>query len=200
MIFLARSTRRRLRRDERGVTVVEFALIAPALMMVIMGALEMGYNFYVQSQIQGAVQSAARSSSTQAGESNPGAIDARVKRAILLLKPDAQVSFSRKAYSRFADVHRPEDFTDVDKDGTCNNGDPFEDVNGNGVWDEDRAKNSSGGARDAVLYVVTVSYTRAFGVAGLMGLDPEFTTESSTVLRNQPWDKQDLAVTTGNCA
>ena len=43
-------------------------------------------------------------------------------------------------------------------------GEPFEDANANGTWDEDRGSDGQGGARDAVLYVVSVSYRRAFGV------------------------------------
>jgi hypothetical protein len=46
----------------------------------------------------------------------------------------------------------------VNGDGVCNAGEPFEDANANGSWDADQGKAGSGGARDAVLYEVQVTY------------------------------------------
>ena len=186
-------------RDERGATLVEFALIAPVLLVLLLGMFEMGYNFYLQSQLQGAVQRAARDSSVQAARGNTGAIDGRVSAAVRDIVPDATLAFSRRAYSSFRDVNRAEDFTDIDDNGACNAGEPFEDANGNGVWDEDRGNQGGGGARDAVLYIVTVSYPRAFGAAKMIGLPGNFTTEATTVLRNQPWEAQEVVATVGNC-
>ena len=45
---------RSLRDDERGATLVEFALISPVLLLTILGLFEMGYNYYIQAQLQGA--------------------------------------------------------------------------------------------------------------------------------------------------
>lgn len=190
---------RALGRDRAGATIVEFALIAPALLVLLMGMFEMGYNYYMQSQLQGSVQKTARDASTRSGLANPAALDARVAAAVRMIVPSAELNFSRRAYSSFSDVHRAEDFTDIDASGTCNDGEPFEDANGNGTWDEDRGASGGGGARDAVLYVVTVSYPRAFGAAGLIGLPEDFTTQATTVLRNQPWDAQDIHSAVGNC-
>jgi hypothetical protein len=56
-----------------------------------------------------------------------------------------------------------------------------------------------GGARDAVLYTVTVEYPRAFPMMGLLGFSETVTARSRTVLRNQPFGEQDKAVAVGNC-
>ncbi|ANY20688.1 TadE-like protein [Tsuneonella dongtanensis] len=191
---------RALWRDDRGATLVEFALISPALLMLLMGMFEMGYNYYVQAQLQGSVQKAARDSTIQSSQSSAALIDARVTDAVHAIVPGAELRFVRRAYSSFSDVHRAEDFTDIDKDGTCNDGEPFEDANGNGMWDEDRGVDGGGGARDAVLYVVEVRYPRAFGVAKLIGLSDNVETEAVTVLRNQPWDAQSFIGEVGHCA
>ena len=144
-----------LLRDERGATLVEFALIAPVLLMLLLGMFEMGYNYYMQSQLQGAVQKAARDSSVEARSGQHGGDRRAGSRGGPRHRAAAPTStFSRRAYSSFSDVHRAEDFTDIDKNGTCNDGEPFEDANGNGQWDEDRGVGGGGGARDAVLYVV----------------------------------------------
>ena len=190
----------RLRQDSTGATIVEFAMIAPVLLMAIMGILDMGYNMYATSMLQGAIQKSARDSTLEGGAGNAVALNARVADAVHDVVPGATMTYSRKSYTNFADVRQPEDFTDVDGDGTCNNGEPYEDANGNASWDADRGMTGQGGARDAVLYEVTVSYPRAFPVAGLIGLPNEFTTVARTVLRNQPFDLQNVATpTTGNC-
>lgn len=186
-------------RDDRGAALVEFALIAPVLLMTLLGMFEMGYNYYMAAQLQGAVQKAARDSTTEAAHSNTTTIDATVTKAVRQIVPGAKLTFSRRAYSSFADVDRAEDFTDIDKNGVCGDGEPFEDANGNGIWDEDRGSASGGGARDAVLYVVGVSYTRAFGVSKFIGLSDKVETQAVTVLRNQPWDAQEIVAGVGNC-
>ena len=132
-----------------AVELVEFALIAPVLLMLLMGMFDMGYNYYMQSQLQGAVQKASRDATVQALAGDTTGIDERVAHAVREIVPSATLTFSRRAYSSFSDVHRPEDFTDIDNNGTCNDGEPFEDANDNGTWDQDRGSVGGGGARDA---------------------------------------------------
>lgn len=189
-----------LLREDRGAALVEFAMIAPVLLMLILGMFELGYNYYMQAQLQGAVQKAARDSTVQSASSDTSSIDERVTSAVHAIVPRATVSFSRRAYSNFGDVDRAEDYTDVDENGACNDGEPFEDANSNGTWDQDRGSAGSGGARDTVLYVVQVTYPRAFAVAEVIGLSPTYTAEAKTVLRNQPWDAQEMHASVGNCA
>jgi Flp pilus assembly protein TadG len=182
------------------VTAVEFALIAPALLTILLGTFDIGYNVYAASVLDGATQKAARDSSIEGAEAKGLAIDDRVSAAVHNVVPNATVSFSRTAYRDYSDIHTPEDYTDVDKDGSCDNGEPFEDVNGNGIWDSDRGLDSMGGARDAVLYTVTISYPRVFPVMHLLGLPEVVTAQTNTVLRNQPYGTQKQTVTIGKCA
>lgn len=188
-----------LPRDERGATLVEFAMVAPVLVLAVLGLMDMGYNYYIQAQLQGTVQQAARNATLERALTATSDIDASVAEAVRKIVPSASLQFARSSYSSFADVERPEDFSDLDGNGRCNDGEPFEDANGNGTWDQNRGAQGMGGARDAVLYEVTVSYPRAFGIAGLIGLPTTFTTHSTTVLRNQPWGEQALLGKPGNC-
>ena len=189
----------RLLRDSRGATVVEFALIAPALLMVLLGLMDMSYNIYTATLLEGAVHKAARDSTIEGADGRAIDIDSRVRGIVDDLAPNATIKFERRAYSDFTDVSRPEDFTDSNGDGICADGEPFEDVNGNGSWDEDRGTDGMGGARDAVLYTVTVTYPRAFPVMGLLGLGETASSRSSTVLRNQPFGEQDRSVEVRSC-
>lgn len=189
----------RLRRDMRGATAVEFAAIAPALLMVLLGVMDLGYNLYTATLLEGAIQKAARESTIEGAEGRSIDIDNRVRDAVDDLAFGAAIDFDRRAYTDFSDISQPEFFTDVNADGACNAGEPFEDANGNGTWDDDRGKAGMGGARDAVLYTVTVSYPRVFPVMGLLGFSDTVTTQARTVLRNQPYDEQDQSPPIGNC-
>jgi Flp pilus assembly pilin Flp len=195
--------RRRLRhvaRDRSGVTAVEFALIAPVFLIGLLGVFDLGHNMYTAALLQGAIQKAARDSTIETAESAAPDIDARVSRIVRDIAPHATLTFSRKSYTNFSDVRRPEDFTDVDGDGVCDDGEPFEDANGNGAWDADRGKMGMGGARDAVLYEVAVTYPRAFPIARLTGQKNTMTIEAKTVLRNQPYALQGGRPPAGKCA
>lgn len=193
------SALRRLVRAADGTTMVEFALLAPVLLMLLMGMFDMGYNIYTKTLLEGAVQQAARNSTIEGADVNSTAIDDAVTTAVKRITPNATLTFSRQAYTNFSDVSQPEDFTDVNGDGTCADGEPFEDVNGNGTWDTDRGIDGFGGARDAVLFTVTVEYPRAFPIANLIGLSPNFRTQAVTVLRNQPFGEQETSTKVGNC-
>ena len=191
--------RRRLAASEKGATMVEFALLAPVLLTLLMGIFDMGYNIYATILLNGSIQRAARASTLESAAAQANAIDQIVTDTVRDISSTATITFNRKAYTNFSDVSEPEDFTDVNNDGTCDNGEPYEDVNGNGTWDQDRGIDGMGGARDAVLYTVTVRYPRLFPVANLIGLPPYFETTAQTVLRNQPYGDQTVKVTVKNC-
>jgi Flp pilus assembly protein TadG len=193
--------RHRFLREESGATIVEFGLIAPVLLLTLMGLLDMGHNIYTSAIVQGAVQKAARDSTIEGAESASATLDSRVTSAVHGVMPLAELTFQRKAYTNFSDVAQPEDYDDVNGDGVCGSGEPFEDANGNGEWDSDRGTAGQGGARDAVLYTVTVDYPRLFPMAKLAGLPENVTTVSHTVLRNQPFGAQSSEPpTVGTCA
>ena len=189
----------RLRRNRAGAAIVEFALIAPVLTMILMGLFDTGYNMYATTVLQGAVQKAGRDSSIEG--SVPSVLDQQVSNQVHNVVRGASLSFERKAYENFSDVSRAEDFNDLNSDGVCNDNEPFEDANGNGTWDADRAVLGQGGARDAVLYSVTMDYPRSFPLARYVpGIGENFTVTAETVLRNQPYENVGGAPATGNCA
>ena len=184
------------------MSIVEFALIAPVLMLMLMGLLDLAFNMYTTEMLQGAIQTAARDSTIEGSSGHESELDGDVTKAVRAVAPTAVLTFNRKSYSSFTEAGRPEDYTDVDTDGTCDHGEPYEDANGNGSWDLDRGKAGFGGARDAVLYTVTVNYQRPFPVAGFIpGQSKDFTLSAVTVLRNQPYGQQSVnpVPVTGNC-
>lgn len=187
----------RLRSDTGGAAMVEFALVAPVFIMTLMGMFDMTYNIYTSAMLEGSIQKAARDSALEDADA---VVDNRVTEAVQAIAPDATLTFSRRAYDSYANVSQPEDFTDLDGNGACNAGEPFEDGNANNTWDRDRGASGFGGARDAVLYEVTVVYDRPFPISGFVpGMPRRVTTVARTILRNQPFGMQQTTARVGYC-
>jgi Flp pilus assembly protein TadG len=174
--------------DHMGAAIVEFALIAPVLLMTLFGMFDLGHGMYTKALLQGAIEKASRDSTIEGA--NTGVLDAKVSAIVRRIAPGATVTFNRSSYASFTSVGAPEDYSDVNMDGSCDNGETFEDANSNGVWDANQGRSGNGGARDAVLYKVTVSYPRILPIGRLLGQSNTTTMISTTVLRNQPFGLQ----------
>ena len=186
-------------RDRRGATVIEFAIVAPVMLALIMGLGDLLYQAYAQSLLDGAIQKAGRDSAIQGGGQNAAALDATVLAAVKQIAPNAAFKTppSRKSYYNFASI-KPEDFTDANGDGRCDNGESFTDTNGNGTWDADPGTTGQGGANDVTIYKVTITYPRLFPTPGLLGFPATQDITASTLLKNQPYATQ-AAPVTKNC-
>jgi hypothetical protein len=198
---------RRLRGDASGVTLVEFAFVGPVLILMIMGLFDIAHTQYTRSVLHGAVQKAGRDLTLESAGSREAEIDARVRAQIETLMPSgAEVRFEKLAHADFADIGEPETILGDDPQGAPGHGvceaaknERYVDANGNSRWDADRGKVGIGGARDAVLYTVVVTYPRLLPMYSLAGLPNEVTVEASTVLRSQPFDEQDRTQVQRNC-
>lgn len=183
-----------LPRDERGAALVEFAIIAPVMSLLLLGALDIGHSLYMRSVLQGIVQKTARDSALETGtdSTTQAAIDAKVSAQVRALANNATMTFSRRFYRTFstAAAARAEAFTDTNGNGTCNGGEPYQDDNGNQVWDPDGGNGGQGGAKDKTLYTVSVSYPRFFPVWNLIGGTNTTVIKASTILTNQPYSDQ----------
>lgn len=198
--FMARL--RALAPSERGTTILEFGLISPALIVMLLGALDIGHTLYMQSVLQGAVQKAARDGTLEgaAGSSSTprDTIDTRVREQLATLHKTAVVTITRRFYRTFskAAAAQAETFTDsavgsTYRDNKCNNGESYVDANNNGLFDRDGGDSvDHAGARDNVVYTVTISYPRMFPLDKLVGGHGTTRLTASTVLANQPFGDQ----------
>lgn len=176
--------------DERGITVVEFAMVAPVMLLLIMGLGDLVHQAYVQAVLDGTVQKAARDSAIQGGGGRTGQIDAIVEEAVQSVAPGAVVPpADRQTYSSFATVG-PERFKDDNNNGARNPGECFDDVNGNKQWDAEPGSIGQGGAIDVTLLTYSVTYDRLFPTAAFVGWPASVTLRSQTLLRNQPYASQ----------
>ncbi len=191
---------KRIARDDRGVTVVEFAFVAPILITLLIGFFDLGLQIYAQTSLTGALHEAARDSTLEPTSKRTNALDTEVRKAVYNIIADAQITFERKNYETFSAVRKPEDYTDTNGNGVCDNNEPFEDLNNNGNWDQDRGRDGLGGARDAVLYTATVTYNRILPLHKFINVSQQVEISATTVLRNQPYSSISVRVpVVGSC-
>ena len=189
-----RLTLRALRRDARGATIVEFALVVPVLAMLLLGTLDLGYRSYVTSIVQGALHEAARMATV--GGVSTAQIQAHVESRLHEFSRNATITTTTRSYADFSGVNVPETITqDTAPVGTYNSGDCFQDANGNGTYDLDRGRGGLGGAEDVVFFEVTMTYPHIVPVGTLLGWSSNVTVRQNTVLRNQPYAGRNTNVT-----
>ena len=186
--------------DQRGTTIIEFAVVAPVLLMIIIGGMEIGHLGYVKGITRAALQVAARDSGLESNSSSQNAVDAALRDRIKTVIPNASISIQRRSYTDFTDVNTPEDFNDSNGNGLYDPNECFTDMNGNARWDADRGRsNSQGGADDVVLYTVSVSYNKIFPLWKLIGQPSTNVISAETTLRNQPFGVQSQQIGTRIC-
>ncbi|OYW22437.1 MULTISPECIES: TadE/TadG family type IV pilus assembly protein [unclassified Sphingomonas] len=196
-MILAKRLPRSLRcvaRDTRGATVVEFGFVAPILVLTLLGAFDVAHTLYVRSVLQGVVQKVGRDSALEGNDeaSAQTAIDNKVRAQVRALANNSTITITRRFYKTFskAAAAQAETWTDTNANTRCDAGEPYEDANLNGTWDADGGNAGQGGAKDAVMYTVDVSYRRMFPLYNLVSVPSTTTVKASTILKNQPYDEQ----------
>lgn len=190
-----RRTIRRLARARDGAALTEFAIVAPVMCLVLAGAFDMAHTLYMRAVLQGIVQKTARdsgleSSTTQTAQDT---LDGKVRAQAMALANNATVTITRRFYRTFALAQsaQAEPWTDTDHDGTCNNGEPYQDNNRNSTWDRDGGDSGQGSAKDRTVYSVSMSYPRIFPINGFIpGMSNRTSIVATTVLENQPYSDQ----------
>ncbi|MFO1209426.1 MAG: TadE family protein [Amaricoccus sp.] len=178
----------KLLRCTRGATAVEFAVILPLLLLFVCGGIEMAINLFIGSSIESAVLEASRFGITdpKEGVNRADQVLAIVKDKTYGLLDMSKVRMATLVYSSFADIGKPEPFTDKNGDKAYNSGEPFTDINGNGKWDPDMGKAGLGGAGDIVVYQLSYDWGIVTPmVQEVMGKTVTHT--SSVAVRNEPW-------------
>lgn len=182
-------------KDQAGATIVEFAFVAPAFLLMLMAGLDLGYQQYLRAVIAGTVESVAREASVGTGMTSTQ-IDTAIRTRVMDVVPPqgvgpSPVTITKKSYFNFSRIGKPERITsDTVPVGQYNATDCYEDANGNNQYDLASGSNGTGGADDIVFYQVDVTFPRIFPMAGLLGWGANQTATVKTVIRNQPFDAQ----------
>jgi Flp pilus assembly protein TadG len=191
-----------LLRDTRGATMVEFAFVAPVMIMVMMGLSDLLYQTYARSILNGALQKAARDGTIQGAAEQADVIDLRVMdvmgrligtttQSCATTPAPATWCATRTSYTSFAQAG-PEPYNDENNDNIRQSTECYSDVNNNGKWDATPGPGADGqgGASDVTVYTMRITYTRIFPVSSLFGWPTTQTIVGSTLLKNQPYQTQ----------
>ncbi|WP_299327854.1 TadE/TadG family type IV pilus assembly protein [Parasphingopyxis sp.] len=195
---IGKTLSRRLSRDERGMAATEFGLLVVPLMIVLLGAFDLGYQSYVRAQLQGVLNDVARTAvvetpdfSGYAGSTTEERIENAIKDRVNNIARNATFTIEQTSFYEFSGVGNAEKLlTDHNDNGEYDAGDCFEDINRNGAFDVDAGAAGQGGADDVVFYEVTVTMPRIVPMASLIGISDNYTINARTAVRNQPYDDQ----------
>lgn len=193
-------TARSLGSDTAGATIVEFAIVMPMFLVLLLGILDIGQMAYGKSVLSGAVRRAARASALETRSTAQA--DAMVLDMVKQVLPDATLQTSRTSYYDFTDIGRAEKWNDHNGNGRCDASETYTDENRNGAWDAEMGKsNSDGGANDVVVYKVVASFEPVFKVPFLPGAWGRRTLTATAVTKNQPFGTQPgYGSSAGSCA
>lgn len=191
--ILARVKAPRLMTCRRGATALEFALISPIIIFMMLGTIELGVIMYLQN-----VMESATSNSSRLGKTGYTANNASRQQTILndlnsrlgnLINTDL-VTFSTLSYASFNQIGTAEQYEDTNANGSHDVGEPFTDSNGNNQWDEDMGTQGFGNAGDVVVYTVSYGWPIMTPfMSQVLGTNGVYTISSRSVVRNEPYNQ-----------
>lgn len=150
---------RRLRGARRGIAATEFALLAPAMILLITGTVEVAHYLMVKISLEGAVARAARESVARldlGDDQRDAAMRARITDLMSphLIAPGGALTIETTVYKSFGTAY-PEAYEDLNDNGVYDEGEPFDDRNHNGKRDLDvPVAGKMGDVGDVVAYKV----------------------------------------------
>lgn len=184
--------RRDAARAQQGAIAIEFALLAPVIILLLMGIIEFGLIMWASTVLEGATSMGARvgkSGATTSGMTREQYIRNEIKRvAGGLLDPNAIV-IGTQPYPTFNTTGNPPPEPCITaRCGSGQAGVDYSDLNGNAAYDAVRSDSGMGG--DVVVYRSTYDWplkTPIFAQAIGRGATNSFTITAVTVVRNEPF-------------
>lgn len=182
---------RKLLQREEGVTAIEFAVIAPVLLLLLLGIIEFSIIMMVYNVMEGATAISSRLGKT--GFTGTGLtreqtiLNSITARAGSLITPSS-LTVTSKFYKQYDQINDPEPYMDTNGNGTHDAGETYTDINGNGQWDADMGSSGYGSAGDVVVYTVSYPWSIATPIiSDLIGAHGIFTITTHAVVKNEPY-------------
>lgn len=188
-----------LARDAKGVTIVEFAFVAPVMILMLVGGFDLAHQSYIKAVLQGALNDAARRAAVEdpifaaEGDTTEERVEAVVRRQVDPITPGATITITQRNFFDFTSIGNPEKLmTDENDNGQYDeaDGDCFADLDEDGEYDTDTGREGIGGANDVVFYEATVTMPRLVPLHHFLNVAPEYHLAAETAIRNQPFATQ----------
>ena len=188
MFLINRRYVRNLASDIGGVTAIEFAMIAPVFVIMLMGIVEFSLVMFVNSTIEGATAASGRYGKTgytaYGSSRKQQIIDTVAAKTNGLLDPSL-ITVTTTVYPSFDSISKDEPYIDTNHNGTHDVGEAYTDTNHNGQWDSTGVA-GLGNANDIVVYTVSYPWTINTPLIGRFFGSP-FIISSRTVVKNEPY-------------
>ena len=183
----------------QGAAAVEFGILAPLFIALMLGVMEFGSLMYAQAAVEAGARMSSRFGITgKQDESDPDAWVGRevseIRDRVLdfgfgLAFDEDRLKITPRVYPTYDAI--PEPFTDLNGNGVWDAGEPFSDLNGDGVWNGGVGVPGVGGSDEIVLYEIQYEWRPLTPLTSWM-----MTGEASgsvfinaySVVRNEPWD------------
>jgi len=173
-----------------GQAMVEFALVGPIFLAIMLSIFEFSGIMFVQTLLEGGAREASRYGLT--GQQPEG-----ISRDAMILQIVSENSFgiidvdelemTTSVYGDFSEVGQPEPFTDENGNDAYDSGEPYVDSNGNGSWDDDMGAAGLGGPGEVVVYEMSYDWPIMIPL-----FQPFFgdhvTLQANIAVRNEPFD------------
>lgn len=176
---------------QQGTTATEFALVAPVLLLMTIGVIEISLMMLSQNILESATFTASRLGKTgyvEDGMSREETIMQVLEDSASGLLDLNRVTITSQAYNEFGDVGSPEPFTDANGNGVRDVGENYTDVNENGQYDTDMGVAGAGGAGEVVVYVVTYAWHVTTPIMDhIVGNEGVFNLTARSVVKNEPF-------------
>lgn len=186
-----RLQRHRFCRDNAGVTAVEFAFVAPVMLVMCSAIVEFSLMMFAQHIMEGVAYTASRQGKTgfiESGQTREDTIRATIHERARLLFDTDQVHITTVSYNEFDQIGQPEPFIDANGNGVRDAGENYTDSNGNGQYDSDMGASGLGNTGQVVVYTITYPW-QIFtpGLRQFVGDNGRYTLTSRTVVKNEPY-------------
>ncbi len=191
MIGFVRDRLRRLALGREGASAIEFAFVAPVLILFVVGAMEVATIAHGSTLLNGGLREASRFGMTGLQPAT-GTREDRIAEIINrhgagIIKVGAG-NITTHVYPNFTSIGQPEPYVDTDSNGVYDIGEPFTDVNCNAVWDPDMGQAGLGAGGEVVLYRVNYDLPLRTGLlAAVIGKDGKVPLSATVALRNEPF-------------
>jgi Flp pilus assembly protein TadG len=172
-----------------GNTIIEFAVVAPMLFLILSGIIELGLILFTTSAMEGATNVGSRIGKT--GYTQGGSREDYIRTQITKLTGgflnSSSLSISILSYSSFSNIGQPEPCL-IPASPPCPGvaGVNFTDINGNGTWDADQGAASAGGSGSVVLYRTSYPWHLFTPImSSLLGTSGVYTITAVAAVRNE---------------
>lgn len=182
---------RHIRFSEDGVSAIEFALIAPVLMLLIFGIIEYSLIMVVYNVMESSTAISSRLGKTGYAESGMTRAETIIhditRRAGTVIDPN-ELTVTSKFYKQYDQINDPEPFVDANLNGNYDGGETYTDINGNSQWDADMGASGYGSAGDVVVYQVSYPWNVTTPIMReLIGTNGIYTVTTHAVVKNEPY-------------